>query len=188
MLTVDIEDIGEEGLQLDGEADADVLALLSEYLDDDRVRLAGPVYYRFRVFPAHDLIEVDGGVETEITLTCGRCLVDYTAPLRETFSLTYAKELPRVEVEDDQDEIELSAEEMGIVLIEGESIDLTEPLLENVLVALPLQPLCRQDCKGLCPHCGADLNSKTCNCEAPQFDTRFSALKNFKVDSADEEN
>lgn len=183
MLTVYLEDIGEKGLQLAGEADADLLALLTERLADDRVRLAGPVHYRFRIVRAYDMIEIEGGVETEVVLACSRCLGAYTAPLRETFALTFAEELPQVDDEDGEEGVELSAEEMGIVLLEGDSIDLTEPLLENVLVALPLQPLCSDDCKGLCPHCGIDLNQGSCSCEEPQFDTRFSALKNFKVDA-----
>jgi len=188
VLTVYLEDIGEKGLQLTGEADADLLALLTERLVDDQVRLSGPLHYRFRIFRAYDMIEIEGGFETEIELACSRCLGNYKAPLREIFTLTFAEELPEVEDEAGDDEVELSAEEMGITLLEGDSIDLTEPLLENILVALPLQPLCSDGCKGLCPHCGIDLNQGSCSCEAPQFDTRFSALKNFKVGSKGDSN
>jgi len=184
VLTVYLEDIRDKELVLTGAADAEMLELLLERLEGERVTLEGPVNYRFRIVRAYDMIEVDGVVQTEVGLTCSRCLGQYSAPLNEAFSLTYAETLPRIEDESDEEEVELTADELGVVLLDGESFDLTEPLLENLLVALPLQPLCHEGCKGLCPHCGTDLNLASCQCEAPQFDTRFSALKNFKIGSS----
>ena len=80
------------------------------------------------------------------------------------------------------EEVELSAEEMGLIPFAGEEIDLREALQEQFIMALPQRALCREACKGLCPHCGADLNRVSCGCEPPAFNSRFDALKSFKAD------
>ena len=72
---------------------------------------------------------------------------------------------------------------MGLILIEDESIDLTEVLQDHVIMSLPVRPLCRDNCSGLCPHCGANRNEGDCGCEEPVFDTRFAALKDLKIDN-----
>ncbi len=65
-----------------------------------------------------------------------------------------------------------SAETRGI----GEHVDLDDLVREQILLALPTRQLCRDDCKGLCPTCGANLNQTTCDCSAEEIDPRFAAL------------
>ncbi|NIP25414.1 MAG: DUF177 domain-containing protein, partial [Phycisphaerae bacterium] len=90
------------------------------------------------------------------------------------------RQLP--ELSDDEDEgVELTADELGLTLVEEDTISLLEPIREQILMAIPIQPLCDESCKGLCVHCGENLNATDCGCEEPQFDTRFASLKNFKV-------
>ncbi|MCK7469944.1 MAG: DUF177 domain-containing protein [Desulfomicrobium escambiense] len=100
-----------------------------------------------------------GDPDTAVRLSCGRCLAEFIGPLATDFALTYAREAPaeagrRAEPETH----EVEAEEAGLIYFRGEEIDLTDGIQEQVILALPLRPLCREDCKGLCAACGADLN------------------------------
>ena len=82
----------------------------------------------------------------------------------------------------DEDGVELSPDELGLSIYDGVVIELRETLHEQVMLALPAHPLCCPECKGLCPHCGADLNVTPCDCKTESFNSKFAALKNFKAD------
>ncbi|MBE0501452.1 MAG: DUF177 domain-containing protein [Desulfuromonadales bacterium] len=179
MLTIQIDSIKEHELHLNGEIITPELAGL---VSTDQLNLSGPVSYDFKLSRIGEMITVRGQVAAQLRLACGRCLELFDLPVSADFDLTYAKQLPEVEVGFD-DEIELTADDLGIVLLTGEEIDLFVPLVEQLLLCLPLQAFCREECKGLCLHCGTDLNYSACNCNAPQFDTRFSVLENLKIDS-----
>jgi uncharacterized protein len=96
---------------------------------------------------------------------CRRCLVDVTVPVEESRGLVFAA--------DDE-----TPEGDGCYLIPGRTrqLDLTEPLREELMLALPQYVECRPDCKGLCPRCGANLNDGPCQCP-PESDARWDALK-----------
>ena len=79
-------------------------------------------------------------------------------------------------------QIQLKLEEIGLLLFKGEEINLQQGLQEQIVMTFPLQPLCAQDCKGLCPQCGSDLNLKACGCEHTASSNKFAALKNLKLD------
>ena len=64
-------------------------------------------------------------------------------------------------------------------IYESDLLDITEPVRESLLLAVPLQSLCREDCRGLCPVCGADRNEGDCGCDATTVDPRLAALKQF---------
>lgn len=129
------------------------------------------------------LVEVKGRVRARVGASCGRCLKDFVFEADESFSLTFTNEPLTVHDggESDEDGVELSAEELGLIPFDGESIDLTEAVGEQLFLALPVRPLCSSECQGLCPYCGIDLNEKKCECTAPDFANKFSALKNIKI-------
>ena len=182
MLTIQIEKIKSRGLTLSGDADASVLAGLDALISTGELTVKRPVSYSFSVCRVGDMITIQGNVSTEVVLSCGRCLESFDLPVKTDFDLVYATQMPEVADEDDEG-FELSADDLGIVLLTEEEIDLSEPLVEQLLLCLPFQAICRKGCKGLCPQCGVDLNQSKCKCDAPQFDTRFSALQNLKIDS-----
>ena len=64
-------------------------------------------------------------------------------------------------------------------LSEGDTVDLTDLLVQDIISSLPIQPLCSEDCKGLCQECGANLNRETCDCDKEQVNERFAALKDL---------
>jgi len=77
---------------------------------------------------------------------------------------------------------EVRSEDLDVFPYDGEKIDLEPLLREQFVLAIPFAPLCSEECKGLCPQCGIDRNSGTCNCEKP-IDPRLAALKGLKLPS-----
>lgn len=179
-MRISIDDIRSEGLVRDLVASASDFPGLVELIEAGEVAFEAPVAVRLHLTRVGDLIEVEGQVQTTVRLNCGLCLRDYAAPLTSAFSLTYAQALPQVE--DEEEDVELTAEDLGMTLLEGDEIDFHEALQEQLLLALPFRPLCSESCRGLCPHCGADLNTTSCDCHDDGFGNKFSALKNFKIE------
>lgn len=111
------------------------------------------------------------------TLVCDRCLGEYEESVDESIDLL-------VQTGDETGEIaeerELEEEELGFLQLEGEVLD-TEPLIrEQVQLGIPMKPLCREDCKGLCSDCGKDLNEGECDCAHEEIDPRWAALAALK--------
>jgi uncharacterized protein len=180
-MRISIDDIRGEGLVRDLVACAGDFPALVELVEAGEVVFEAPVAVRLRLTRVGDLVEVEGQLQTTVRLNCGRCLRDYAAPLISAFSLTYAQVLPQVEDEEEED-VELTADDLGMTLLEGDEIDFHEALQEQLLLALPFRPLCSESCRGLCPHCGADLNTTSCDCHDDGFGNKFSVLKNFKIE------
>ncbi len=106
-------------------------------------------------------------VHTVAHFQCDRCLEPFTQPLDAEYRVVYSS---------DRDFVELD-EDIRYVAPDQAEIDITEDLRESVLLAVPIKLLCKQDCKGLCPHCGANLNVESCTCAEKTIDPRWEALK-----------
>ena len=115
-----------------------------------------------------------GNVETELELTCSRCLEPYRLPavggIRPAVSAGVSAVSAETEHEMEEDDLETS-------YYRDDQIDLNELLREQFYLALPMKPLCREDCRGLCPQCGTNLNTGTCGCAPAWDDPRLAALK-----------
>lgn len=124
-----------------------------------------------------------GKLRYEQTLVCMRCLTEFVDPVSadvEILLLVEEDERSRYESGEDDDEVELSEEELGMLILPEEKVD-TEPiLLEHLQLNVPMKPLCRPECKGLCPRCGADLNEGECDCDTTSVDPRWAALAGLK--------
>lgn len=119
-------------------------------------------------------------VQTSIDIQCGRCLEPLIIPVNSELKYTLAPapeetEGPEIEISPD------SADEVNFGYYQEDEIDLEPIVLEQIVLQIPIKPLCREDCKGLCPKCGADLNVESCDCRADSVDLRFAVLKGFKV-------
>jgi uncharacterized protein len=77
-------------------------------------------------------------------------------------------------------EVELQDRDAAISYYEGEGLELAEIVREQLLLAIPIKTVCREECKGLCPHCGKNLNSGECECAQGASDPRWEALKSLK--------
>jgi len=164
---------------LEFEEDAETFPQLHELSRDGECVFLGPVKTHLRIYKVENMVEVAGFVDVEIRMACSRCLDEYQTGIRGDFSLTFTKELPHIDADDD--EVEISAEEMGLILITDDQIDLRDAVQQEVVMALPLRPLCAEDCKGLCPQCGVNMNTEHCGCKDNNFNIKFAALKDFKV-------
>ncbi len=116
---------------------------------------------------------LDTSIETKAQCKCSRCLEPVILPLRTEFKLLLKSCGPFAKAP------ETPSEEEDLVLVADSdtSFDITARVREAIILSLPLKPLCRDDCKGLCPHCGVNLNLKTCRCEVQKLDPRWSKLK-----------
>lgn len=117
-------------------------------------------------------IRVVGSYSTRIAVPCARCVEPVASELKESFDLLYR---PRG-IERRGPESSISEAETEISFYSGEGLLLEDVLKEQVLLAVPLKALCREDCKGLCPVCGVNRNRERCECAPPAGDERWAAL------------
>jgi uncharacterized protein len=143
---------------------------------DERVSLAAPAEVRGRVRRTGVGVAVDGHIDTQVKVECDRCLKPVELPVSADFALEY---ITGADYESSL-AVALNEEEMSVSVFDGESIDVDEIVKEQVLLAVPARTLCREDCKGICPECGIDLNTGRCNCAAEEVDPRWAALKDLK--------
>jgi len=118
---------------------------------------------------------IAGHVNGELSLACVRCLEPFTMPVAGSFDLRY---VPRSE-NAGEGEREVGEDDLTTAFYEDDQIDLSELIAEQLHLALPMKPLCSETCKGLCPHCGANLNTETCDCSEKWEDPRLAALKDL---------
>ena len=122
-------------------------------------------------------LHVDGTVETAIRFRCSRCAKEFFRPFSTSFDLYY---LPQPRWTSEDGEVELKYEDMGVGYYDGAAFDVDLMVLEQIELAMPMNFICREDCKGLCYKCGADLNEKACQCIRDESDSRLSVLLDFK--------
>lgn len=122
-------------------------------------------------------IRIQGEFEVGLESDCERCLELAVFPIRRQFDLYYSPE----ESTPEAGEVALKAGEVEIAFYDGDGLDLKEVLREQVLLALPMQRLCRADCKGLCPVCGVNRNGQDCSCVVNVVDERWSALRKLSA-------
>jgi uncharacterized metal-binding protein YceD (DUF177 family) len=126
-----------------------------------------------------DYIKVSGRLATLVNSPCCRCLAPVSTRLNVPILLTYVSAEEGEATHDD--ELELHADEMELINFSGPELDLLPDVEQEMVMALPPQPLCEASCLGLCHSCGCNLNQVSCNCEAPILHPGLAALKNFKV-------
>ena len=135
-MKINLRNFPDEGRDFEGEDPVEVLDVT-----DPEYRFESPIGYRLHGQVLGDALVVTGRVWTRVGVTCVRCLKDAQREV-EVRDFVMHREITKME----------------------DFADLTENLREDILLALPQNPLCSNDCRGLCPVCGQDLNEKTCSC------------------------
>ena len=131
-----------------------------------------------------------GSVSVDTELTCSRCLARYGAPIREQFRLVLEPAGDRIPA-DPEGAAALEADglclsdELETGWFRGPEIHLDRYVSEIVVLALPVQPVCREDCRGLCPRCGVDQNQETCDCSEERPRSPFAALEKLRGQRGD---
>jgi uncharacterized protein len=121
-------------------------------------------------------IRIAGDLNTTVELDCARCLEAAIQTVNRKFDLLYRP----LGSDGGRAELSVTAAEAEVGYYEGDGILLEDTLREQVLLDLPLKAICREDCKGLCPHCGMNLNNAQCSCAEPLEDPRWSVLKDLR--------
>ncbi len=133
-------------------------------LAGESFRFSGPVKVRLDVVNTGELLAVEGKISGRLLLSCNRCLElfgwDFEAPFEENYA-------PASEGEEEK------------LTFSGDLLNITPEVLKSIMLALPMKLLCRDDCKGICPECGRNLNEHTCDCTTVELDPRLSILKDF---------
>jgi uncharacterized protein len=132
-----------------------------------------PVDLRFRVHKDKDRFRLVGGVSTTLEQSCSRCLEPFRQTVDSAFDVRYLPQSENI----GRDEREVEEDDLSDAFYRDEQIDLRQLMEEQFYLALPMKPLCRDDCKGLCPNCGTNLNETTCKCEVRWEDPRLAGLK-----------
>ena len=134
-----------------------------------------------------------GTFRGEVQVACSRCVGPVRIPIDEKLRVTFlpGHAMPADDDEataddaaatGDDDGAELAEDDLDVFAFDGERIDLEPLFREQLVLAVPYAPLCKDDCKGLCPQCGIDRNTDSCACEPP-IDPRLAALKGLKIPS-----
>ncbi|MDR3085691.1 MAG: DUF177 domain-containing protein [Christensenellaceae bacterium] len=134
----------------------------------DALAFDGPVKVRGFMTGIGEDITVEGQIEALLLGSCARCLQTAKIALRIPFAEVFTRQP--------------SEEHPDAFLFEGAKADIDEMVLANLFMNLPMQILCKGDCKGLCPVCGKDRNREPCDCDQMRADSPFAALRNLFKD------
>jgi uncharacterized protein len=144
-------------------------------LDEEHVRLTEPPEVRGSIKQSGREVRLKGTINARAEVDCDRCLKTVALPVEAEFDVAYvpAEDYRRSEA------AELQEEDLSLSIFEGETLDVDELVREQLLLALPARALCGEECKGLCPTCGADRNTNPCDCHSQEIDPRWAGLKNL---------
>lgn len=166
-MLVNIHQITEDGLDFDLERPDLVLEEAGESIPLQQVRASLHLEWEERK------LHITGEVSARMGIHCSRCFKAFSLPVKESFDFLG---LPSLGLKFPE-KMEVSPEELEVTFLQGDEIDLDEIIRENLYLSLPMQPLCSETCKGLCPCCGRDLNEGTCACSRVQVESRFQPLE-----------
>lgn len=170
-MEIKVQEIPCEGLSLSCEEDPSELGL-----DKDEISVEGKIRVRLKAVKHNENnVYIRGAIEAEILSECSRCLIQYVDPIRSDFHIEY---VPKPQVLPDE-ELALSREELEINYYQGDQIEINDEIRSQLFLGVPMRSLCEPDCRGLCPHCGENLNFKRCSCSAELPDARWAKLKNL---------
>ena len=144
-------------------------------LDVDEAKLIGQVSAQGEVSKRIAQTDIRGHIDATSVMDCVRCLQPVERPVSIDFEVTYVD--PDHFAADKEKEVSHDDLETDVLL--SDTIDLKDVVREQVLLDMPVQVFCSEDCKGLCRKCGANLNLVTCSCHDDEVDPRWSALKNL---------
>ena len=139
----------------------------------DGFRLLAPVSLAFDIFKDKAQFRLVGRTETTLDVPCSRCLEAYSLPVDAAFDLRYQPHSTNA----GEGEREIEEDDLSTAFYDNDMIDLGQLMVEQVYLSLPMKPLCRAECRGLCAVCGTNLNRDTCACTSEVEDPRLAPLK-----------
>jgi uncharacterized protein len=176
---LDIKELELRPLDFEQEFQPDVIDLGGEASQRTPLKAAGHAEVVEEHHGKHLVIKdirLRGRVSAGLELQCARCLEPVAQGIAREFELLYRP----LGADAGRDELSVTDAEAEIGYYQGDGVLLEDVVREQVLLALPLKVTCREDCKGLCPHCGKNLNEEQCSCSVPMEDPRWAALKEIR--------
>lgn len=142
-------------------------------LGGEDFRLVTPVSLTADVRKDARKVRLVGRVTSELECSCSRCLDPFVVPVDVAFDLLF---LPASTNTGDGEQ-QVGEDDLGVAFYKDDVIDLGEVVREQFYLAMPMKPLCREDCRGLCPVCGVNWNHESCACQPAWVDPRLEGLK-----------
>lgn len=171
-----LREIPPEGLHREYELSGPFVAAALEGTEVDAA--ASTVHAQVELYRTGPEVLVRGSLDGELQTVCSRCAGVASVELNGPIEVLFLPRGTEAEAADDDDDLE----QPDVAYYDEDKIELAETLREELLLALPIAPLCNEDCKGLCGHCGKDLNDGPCECPKESRDDRWSTLRNVKLD------
>ncbi len=176
---LDIKELGIHPLDFEEEFQPDVIDLGGEARQRTPLKTSGRAEVVEEHHGKHQVIKdirLRGRLSAGLELPCARCLEPVKQDIKRDFELLYRP----LGADAGRDELSVTDAEAEIGYYQGDGLLMEDVLREQVLLALPLKVTCREDCKGLCPQCGKNLNEDGCSCKAALEDPRWAALKEVR--------
>jgi uncharacterized protein len=176
---LDIKDLEIRPLDFEEEFPPDIIDLGSDILQRTALKASGRAEVVEEHHGKHEIIKdirLRGRLSAKLELQCARCLEPVPQDVNREFELLYRP----LGVDAGRDELSVTDAEAEIGYYQGDGILLEDVLREQVLLALPLKVTCSEDCRGLCLHCGKNLNQEQCSCTVPMEDPRWAALREIR--------
>lgn len=175
-MRVRVDEIPDSGLTLKIRWDKERLGRFQSPDDPARIELLQPLHLTVEIAKHPDHIRIQGRIVVAAQLVCHRCLDQYPWSLDHPFEAFLVEE----RAVPNEEEVELDDYELDYEFFDGEVIDLDQLIAEEILLALPFQSLCSEDCKGICPACGANRNREPCRCPTSAKLSAFGELKSIR--------
>ncbi|HVN96540.1 MAG TPA: DUF177 domain-containing protein [Syntrophorhabdaceae bacterium] len=144
-------------------------------VENSEFHVASPVTYELTVRKFDNLVTLEGPIVVEALFTCGRCLEEFSQSLTVNMDIRLS---PRSEASE-ASEFELKGEDMDVYYYDGDEIDIDPFVYDEVLLNMPVRPVCKEDCQGLCGVCGKNRNLETCSCSEKTDTLLGEKLKSF---------
>ena len=161
-MKVQVSDITDEGLDLEFQETVKV-----------SIPLLSPVKALLRLEKVGSEVLVRGEVATRMELQCSRCLRNFPKDMDMKIDVVYHP----VEELRGEERHEVREDELDMGFYRDDELDIRDLVVEQILLNVPMKPLCSETCRGICPKCGADMNVNPCTCEQQETDPRLAVLK-----------
>ena len=150
----------------------------SRFREDEEetdIKFGSPAGYELQIRKKGNVIEVKGPVRCELTLTCSKCMEEFLFPVEAVLDV----ELAPGTLMPSASELELTGEDLDVCYYEGDEIDLDPFVYDEIMLNVPIKPVCSEGCKGLCEMCGVNRNREECRCSAAPHTVLGEKLKSF---------
>lgn len=162
-MKVTVSEIPEVGIELE----------LKERLSSEAVKVLSPVEAVLKIDKEGPDVLVRGVLSGDIELECSRCLKTFDVGIKSRMDIVFHPEV----VNKKEESHGLRADELETEFYKDDTLDVDNLLVEQLILNVPMKPLCSPECKGICPKCGTDLNLEQCNCETVEIDPRLKILE-----------